>query len=87
MNVDGRWYSPVMKVSAMTHGTVDQGGSICDPEKKLEGFTKAQTPMYKPRLDGPSAYGWNGSLLLRRSAGEVFETSQRLLASEIRSAV
>jgi hypothetical protein len=29
-----------MQIPATTHRTVDQGGSICDPEEKLKGLAK-----------------------------------------------
>ena len=51
-NVDGRWYGPVMKISAMTHGTVDHGGSNCGPEKNLEGFKQVQTRSTSLDLEG-----------------------------------
>ena len=60
MNGDGRWYG-----CAMTHETVDQGGSICGLEKKLNGFAKAQARSTSPNLMAVSVR-WNGSLLLRR---------------------
>ena len=40
VNVARRWYGSAMEFPAMTHGTVDQGGSICGPEKKLQGLAK-----------------------------------------------
>jgi hypothetical protein len=52
MNMDGRWYSFTMKISARTHGTIDQGGSICGVQKNIEGFAKAQTRPASPDLMG-----------------------------------
>jgi hypothetical protein len=42
-NLDRRRYGSAMQVPATTHETVDQGGSIYGPEKKVEGFAKVQT--------------------------------------------
>lgn len=50
-NEDGT-YGSAMKGSALIHGTVDQGGSICGPEKKLQGLAKVQARSKIPDLTG-----------------------------------
>ena len=65
MNMDGRWYNSTMKIPAMTHGTVDQGGSICGTQTKLEGLAKVQTRSKSPDLMGCCRAG-GVALLLRR---------------------
>jgi hypothetical protein len=52
VNVDRRWYGSAMKIPAMTHGTLDQGGSICGPEKKLQDFATVQTRATSPNFTG-----------------------------------
>jgi hypothetical protein len=41
-------YGYLMQIPATTHGTVDQGGSICGLEKKLEG----PDTIHGPKVDG-----------------------------------
>ena len=52
VNVARRWYVSAMEIPAMTHGTVDQGDSICGPKKKLQGSAKIQTRSTIPDLTG-----------------------------------
>ncbi|CRL31153.1 unnamed protein product [Penicillium camemberti] len=52
-----------MQISAETHGTVDQGGSICG--EKMETIAKVQTRSTSPKLAAVSVR-WNGGLLPRR---------------------
>ncbi|CAP79293.1 hypothetical protein PCH_Pc17g00060 [Penicillium rubens Wisconsin 54-1255] len=52
-----------MQIPATTHGTVDQGGSSCGPEK-FEGFARVQTRSTSPKFSAISVR-WNGGLLPR----------------------
>jgi hypothetical protein len=56
-------YGSAMQISATTHGTVDQGGSICG--EKMETIAKVQTRSTSPKFSAISVR-WSGSLLLRR---------------------
>jgi hypothetical protein len=60
-----------MQISATTHGTVDQGGSICG--EKMETIAKVQTRSTSPKLAAVRVR-WNGTLLPRRYCwgGRVF---------------
>jgi hypothetical protein len=77
LNLDRRRYGSAMQIPAMPHGTVDQEGSICVPEKKLEEFAKVQT-RWPSVSDGTGLCCLGGTV----EAGEVFGISRRFLATE-----
>ncbi|CAP79261.1 hypothetical protein PCH_Pc09g00140 [Penicillium rubens Wisconsin 54-1255] len=62
VNLDRRRYGSAMQISATTHGTVDQGGSICG--EKMETIAKVQTRFTGPKLTAVDV-GWNRVLLPR----------------------
>lgn len=61
VKVDGRWYGSAMKIPAIAHGTVDQGGSICGLEKNLEEFGKVRTRSTSPDLSALSPHMERGT--------------------------
>ena len=70
-NVDRRRYGSAMQIPATTHGIVDQGGSICGPEKRLEAFAKVQTRSTSLDLTGRQRTDRTGLCCLGGRLGQV----------------
>lgn len=75
VTLDRRRYGSAMQIPRTTHGMVDHGGSICGPEKNMEGTARVQTRSTNPNLTAVRTQ-WNSDLCYlggTAGAGEYLE--------------